>query len=481
MQSFNIQSLSALLAQYPPYLQKHELEQRLADALAKNTQKIVVLDDDPTGTQTVHDVCVYTDWSVESITDAFEDSHSMFFILTNSRSFTVEQTIAAHKEIAHNLAAASKKTGVSYLVVSRGDSTLRGHYPLENQVLRTALEAEGAPTLDGDIIFPFFPEGGRYTAGNIHYVADADALTPVGKTEFARDKTFGFSSSDLCDWIEEKSGGEFKSNDVTCITLDCLRALDYSKIEAQLLAVTGFGKVIVNALTYEDVKVFVTALMSVLAKGKHFMFRTAAAFVNVIGGISDQPLLTHFISQKSGRGGLVIAGSHVKKTTAQLDALSTLPDLEMITLDQHLVLDSVAFEAEQQRVLRLCEKAISAGRTTVVMTRRERLDLNTGSKEDELHIATKISDALTGIVSGLSIAPSFLVAKGGITSSDIACKGLLIKKALVAGQIRPGVPVWFTAEESRFPGIPYIIFPGNVGTSEDLKIVVQLLNEQTKT
>ena len=46
--------------------------------------KKLVLDDDPTGVQTVHDVSVYTDWEEESIRKGFEEKESMFFILTNS-------------------------------------------------------------------------------------------------------------------------------------------------------------------------------------------------------------------------------------------------------------------------------------------------------------------------------------------------------------------------------------------------------------
>ena len=127
-------------------------------------------------------------------------------------------------------------------------------------------------------------------------------------------------------------------------------------------------------------------------------------------------------------------------------------------------------------LFRSCTDSIAAGKTTVLMTRRERIDLNTGNKEDELALARRISDALSEIVAKLEVRPAYLVAKGGITSSDIGTKGLGVKKAIVAGQILPGVPVWKLGKESRFENLSYIIFPGNVGDDLALKQIVELLS-----
>ena len=65
--------------------------------------------------------------------------------------------------------------------------------------------------------------------------------------------------------------------------------------------------------------------------------------------------------------------------------------------------------------------------------------------------------------------------KGGITSSDVGTKALAVKKARVLGQIQPGIPVWQTGAESRFPGTPYVIFPGNVGEDGTLKAAAEVL------
>ncbi|RBN38228.1 hydroxyacid dehydrogenase, partial [Priestia megaterium] len=129
------------------------------------------------------------------------------------------------------------------------------------------------------------------------------------------------------------------------------------------------------------------------------------------------------------------------------------------------------------RIINEAEQLISQGQTVAVYTRRERLDLGEGKKEEELKLSVKISDAVTSIVRRLNVRPNFIVAKGGITSSDIGVNGLSVKRATVAGQIKPGIPVWVTGEESKFPGIAYIIFPGNVGAKTTLRETVELLSK----
>ena len=95
------------------------------------------------------------------------------------------------------------------------------------------------------------------------------------------------------------------------------------------------------------------------------------------------------------------------------------------------MLEEGGLEAEAARVLALAEKEICAGRTVTVFTRRERLDLDTEDPAQQLQISTRISDALTGIIGDLQVRPSFVVAKGGITSSDVGTKALRVTKAQV--------------------------------------------------
>lgn len=459
-----------------------KIDEAYIDSLLKkeieaNNKKIVVLDDDPTGVQTVHDISVYTNWDKDSIRQGFEEENNLFYVLTNSRGFTEDQTTKAHHEIAEVVDEVARETGKEYIFISRSDSTLRGHYPLETQLLKADYEKNTGKTIDGEIMCPFFKEGGRFTIDNVHYVKYGEELVPANETEFAKDKTFGYTAYTMPEYIEEKTKREYKAADVTCISLEDIHNMDIDKIEAQLMGVTGFNKVIVNAVDYADVKVFCTALYRAMAKGKVFMFRTAAAIVKVMGAVTDQPLLTReqMVVKETTNGGIVVVGSHTEKTTKQVECLKELKDIEFIELDATLVKDDDAFEAEVSRCLAREEECIRAGKTVCCYTTRALITADTGDKEDELRLSVKISDAVQSLVGRLSITPSFVIAKGGITSSDVGTKALEVKKANVLGQIKPGIPVWQTGEESKFPLTPYVIFPGNVGEISTLKEAVEVL------
>lgn len=452
------------------------MRQLLENEIEQSNIKFVVLDDDPTGVQTVHDITVFTDWTVESIKKGFSLKDKLFYILTNSRGLTVEQTTKVHREIAQNVMAAAKELNQEFVIISRSDSTLRGHYPLETKLLKESLESDNNITVHGEILFPFFKEGGRFTANDIHYVNYNGELIPASNTEFAKDKTFGYSSSNLCEYVEEKTSGEYKAADVVRISLFSLRNGEINVIKHQLMEVNNFNKVIVNALDYDDVCVFCTALYQALAEGKRFMFRTAASFVKVVGGVTDIPLLTakDMIKGSSNNGGIIVVGSHTEKTTSQLEELKKLDDLEFIEFQSNLVMEN-RLDEEVARVVHLSEKFISEGKTVVCFTNRKLLTVENDTPEAALMRSVKISDAVQALVGNLKITPSFVIAKGGITSSDVGVKALKVKQALVLGQIRPGIPVWQTGSESRFPGIPYVIFPGNVGDVATLREAAEIL------
>lgn len=448
-----------------PSVDEQKFHAELKAALKNFNKKIVVLDDDPTGVQTVNGISVYTDWTEESIAAGFAEENSMFFILTNSRAFSEAKTREEHKKIAERVFAASQKFGKDFMIISRCDSTLRGHYPLETQTLRETLEACGKK-IDGEVLMPFFKEGGRFTIGDVHYVQEGDYLVPAGETEFAKDKTFGYKSSNLAEYVEEKTHGAFKKESVTCISLEDLRGGNVDKIAAQLESVNDFNKVIVNAVDYVDVEVFSLALIK---SGKNFMFRTAAAFTKVIGGVESKPLLqkSELVEENNSNGGLIIIGSHIKKSTAQLNELKKLSSVAFIEFD---VSDLGAVD----KIIKQAEENISRGQTTAIYTSRKVFDV--GNAEKNLAASVNISDALTSIVNRINVHPKFLIAKGGITSSDVGTKGLSVKKALVLGQVVAGIPVWKTGAESKFPGMSYIIFPGNVGNVDTLKNIVEMLD-----
>ena len=452
-------------------------EALLSQAMEGFHKKLVVLDDDPTGVQTVHDVSVYTDWEEESIRKGFEEKEAMFFILTNSRSFSVEETTKVHQDIAARVAKVARELGQDFMIISRGDSTLRGHYPLETQLLADGLTKNEGVVIDGEIICPFFPEGGRYTMDNIHYVKEQENLVPAGMTEFAKDKTFGYKSSDLTEYVEEKTEGKYHKEDCITISLDELNALDVQGIKEKLMSAQNMAKIIVNAVSYADLKVFCAALVLAMKEGKHYMARTAAAFTKVMGRISDQPLLgREQLEGDTKNGGIVLIGSHVKKTTDQLNCLKKLDgQVDFMEFQVNAVFEENGLEKEVEKTVKAAEEKILSGRTVVIYTSRQLLAPENMTPEEKLQISVKISNAVTSIIGKLSVKPKFIIAKGGITSSDVGTKALRVKKARVMGQVKKGIPVWMTGEESKFPGMPYIIFPGNVGEVSTLKEIVEEL------
>lgn len=460
-----------------PRVDEGLVDSLLAAECAGSGRKIVVLDDDPTGVQTVHDVSVYTDWSPESIRAGFEEDRPLFFLLTNSRSFTPEQTARAHREIGERVAQAAAEAGREYLIVSRSDSTLRGHYPLEPELLAEVYRERRGKEVDGEVLCPYFKEGGRFTLDNVHYVRYGRELVPAGETEFAEDETFGYRASSLCEYIEEKTQGACRSRDCLCVSLELLRSLDLDTITELLCSAEHYRRIVVNAVEDCDVKIFAIALYRALARGKYFTIRCAAALVKALGNISDRPLLSgkELAAAGSGAGGVILVGSHTAKTTAQLEELKSLEQIVFLEMDSDLVLTPGALEKEAARLLSLEEELIPQGKTVCISTKRALLKVDNDSREQALLRSVQISRALRRLAGELRAAPAFVVAKGGITSSDVGVKALKVKRATVAGQIQPGVPVWQTGPESRFPGIPYIIFPGNVGERDTLKRVVEIL------
>ncbi len=438
--------------------------------IKESGKKIVVLDDDPTGTQTVHNVPVLTEWSVESLEIVFTEPEAVVYILTNSRSVPLKQAQAMNRDIAKNLKAAGQVTGRDFVVVSRSDSTLRGHYPGEVTALVEILGQE----VDGTLIIPFFLEGGRYTINDIHYVAEGDQLTPAAETEFARDASFGYRHSNLREWVSQKHGGQISADRVASISLDDLRKGGPQVVAVKLQQVANGQVCVVNSASYRDQEVFVAGLLQAETAGKRFLYRTAASFVRVRGGVEPHNLLAgDDLAIATSNGGLIVAGSYIKKSTQQIAVAKDLPKMVSLEVSVEKLLDSETRSKEVNRVIRLANETIAAGQDALIFTSRK---LIAGQDAvSSLEIGQTVSAALVEIVQRVLVKPGWVIAKGGITSSDTATRGLGVKRAQVLGQAIPGVPVWRTGTESRWPDLVFVVFPGNVGSPDALAQMVQLL------
>ena len=463
--SETVQPLAEFLTALPP-IWPQDLLPRIQASLS-GAAKVVVLDDDPTGTQTVYDVPVLTTWAVDDLARELSAPGAVFYILTNSRSLPLPAAQQLIAEIGRALMQASAQSGRAFTVVSRSDSTLRGHYPGETDALADAVGMQDAATL----IIPYFREGGRYTIGDVHYVAEGEQLIPAAQTPFAKDAAFGYHSSDLRAWVAEKHEGRIDPIEVATISLDDLRVGGPEVVEAKLAALDAGQVCVVNAADLRDMEVLVVALLDLEAsRGRRFIYRTAASFVQIRAGLATRPLLTATDMGLAGDGGgLFVVGSYVPKTTAQVQALLAQPNIAPVEVDVAQLLDADTRANVIVAAQQATDRAMSAGQDVVLYTSR---DLVTGhDAASSLAIGQQVSSALVAIVAALSVTPRFLVAKGGITSSDLATQALQVRRATVMGQIIPGVPVWRTGAESRLPGLAYVVFPGNVGGDDALVTV----------
>lgn len=433
-------------------------------------RSLVVLDDDPTGTQTVYNIPVLTTWEVPALLHEFTQKTPLFYILTNSRSLPVTEAQALARGIGTNLLKASQQTEQSITVISRSDSTLRGHFPEEVDELAETLGIPHATT----VVIPAFLEGGRYTIHDVHYVQDGKDLIPASETPFAQDAVFGYKNSDLKLWVEEKTQGKVAAASVISLSIEDIRQQGVSFITQKLMNCPAPSVCIVNAASHSDLATVGLALLAAMARGKVFIYRTAASIVPVLAGLPPRPLLTaDQLNIQKGKAGLIIIGSYVPKTSSQLEHLKTRQHLKFLEINVADLLSDHRAESIRQ-VTRTVDTYLQNGETPVIYTSRK---LITGEdKASSLHIGNQVSEGLVSIVKNIVTEPAYVLAKGGITSSDVATKGLGIKRATVWGQILAGVPVWKPGEESKFPGVPYIVFPGNVGGPEALSEIVQKLS-----
>jgi uncharacterized protein YgbK (DUF1537 family) len=473
-----METLTELTARLPPQPDEAMLFPRIQQMVAQSRRTLVVIDDDPTGTQTVADVELLLAWDEELLKETLQRERQLFYLLTNSRSMPECEAAALNETTARQLKEASERVGGEFVLASRSDSTLRGHYPAEIFALERGIGA----ACDGHLLVPAFFEGGRYTLNDTHYVAtptaSSETLQPAHETPYAKDSAFGYSTSYLPQWVEEKSKGHWRAEQVVSLDLKLIREGGPEAVAARLRTVTGGVPVVVNAAGYGDLAVVVLGVLQAEAEGKRFIYRTAASFVRLRGGVALRPLLLpHEIvgSAPATKGGLVIVGSYVPGSTKQLENLLVLPGVQGIELPVQRVIESENGAHVLSRDLgQQVDALLQAGATPVVYTSRA---VQSGTDSAEfLAIGRRISQALTEILHVIRTQPRFIVAKGGITSHDVAQRGLGAERARVLGQIFPGVPAWKLEGSSRFTGIPYIVFPGNVGSSETLKEAVQVLS-----
>eukprot|EP01040_Poterioochromonas_malhamensis_P014407 gene14407-15944_t len=532
--------------------------------LTDQNQTIIVLDDDPTGCQTLYDINVVLDYSKESLKKQLLQSNlKLFYILVNTRSMTSEECQNTINHVLSNLSSAIEEINYqkNIRLISRSDSTLRGHFPDEVNAILSFIKQQKVSgsrqiktifgTYDGLVLCPTFFEGGRYTLNDTHYYRnDKKELIPVGETDFAKDPHFPYTASNLVDWIFEKSHGKISKDSIITITLNDIREKGADFIRDKLLTATStssFSYIVVNAANEDDLNVFTLGMLKAEAAGKkQFIGRSAASFVASRTGLSPRPLLSYDdrqktvdgvipisspkVTDKSRDGGVIVVGSYVPKSSKQLSHL--IEDMNLQTLEinvaellslfspvksQHTITtNSLSYERFFDSLLHpktsnnnIAEKSIASlfqsylHRINSTLFNKNNNKSNNSSNGKDLVIYTSrtfiknselidlkfISYFMTQLIAYLEKKPSFLIAKGGITSHEVAQYGLSVRSAKVLGQIEKGVPVWQVDKESydsksikaeKFQDLLYIVFPGNVGDDLALCRVASQLGVEYK-
>lgn len=432
--------------------------------------KIIVLDDDPTGSQTVHSCLLLMQWDVETLRFGLQDDAPIFFVLTNTRSLTPEAAQSITQEVCRNLKTAIAQTGIEdFLVVSRSDSTLRGHYPIETDAI-----AEELGPFDAHFLVPAFFEGGRTTRDSIHYLKVNGVDTPVHETEFAKDSVFGYKHSYLPDYVEEKTHGRIRADQVERFVLADIR----SGIQARLDKLQNNQCCVVDSETQWDMDRFASDVLAVASEGKRFLFRSAASLLTSLANLGAQPIAQAEMAKyvREGKPGAVIVGSHVKKTTEQLQKLLEAPGTVGVEIEVgQLVGSNDAHDALLNDAVQKINEIHNAGNTPVVYTSRTELTFD--DAQTRLNFGESVSGLLMDILQHLPADIGFLISKGGITSNDTLSKGLALRTARLLGQVLAGVSMVRTdSDHPQFPNLPVVLFPGNVGDETALATVYRRLS-----
>lgn len=435
--------------------------------------RIIVLDDDPTGSQTVHSCLLLTRWDVDTLRLGLRDDVPIFFILTNTRALTPTEADQVTRQVTHNLQQAIALENITdYLIVSRSDSTLRGHYPVETDAI-----ADKLGPFDAHFLLPAFFEGGRFTKDSVHYLVVNGIPTPVHETEFAKDSVFAYSYSYLPDYVAEKTQGKITADQVKRFLLEDIR----KGCLPQLMSLENNQCCVVDGENQTDFDRFAQDILKAASQGKKFLFRSAASILTSLANLGPQPTPAEAMAQyvRGKKQGVVIMGSHVKKSTAQLECLLQQPNIEGIEVDVSLLLEEQpAVRADLLKdILAKINSIHNSGKTPVVYTSRQELQFP--DTQVRLAFGVRVSRLLMDVVRGLPSDIGFLISKGGITSNDTLSDGLNLPTARLLGQILAGVSLVITPNDHPlFPNLPVVLFPGNVGNNDGLATVYQRLSQQ---
>jgi uncharacterized protein YgbK (DUF1537 family) len=449
--------------------------------------KIVVLDDDPTGSQTVHSCPLLLQWDRATLLEGLAHPSPLLFVLANTRALAPEAAAVRVQEIARALkeAMAELDAFTHWLIVSRGDSTLRGHFPVEVD----GLEAELGP-FDATFLVPAFLQGGRTTVAGVHLLHGE----PVHTSAFGRDGLFGYGTSFLPEWVAEKTSGRIPADQVELVGLEELDAAEQDLLQ-RLAGLEGNRCVAVDAERPQQLGALAAAVRELTApsaaecwgRPRRFLSQSAASWIEALAQLPPQPLAPADLAQLrrvDGGGaplpGLVLVGSHVPLADAQLEVLLAEPGCGGVeipvaklsrVLEGPVPLEMLA--SLEQAWLEQLQAVLAAGQTPVLFTSRGELACRSSAERRRLGL--ELAALMARLAAALAPQLGYLISKGGITTHTLLADGLGLARVELQGQLLPGLSLVLTPSEGVVPDLPVLTFPGNLGDSETLRAAWQLM------
>jgi uncharacterized protein YgbK (DUF1537 family) len=420
-------------------------------------EPLVVLDDDPTGVQTLAGIRVLLEWDPARVRAALAGRPSVHLI-TNTRALPAERV----RPFVADATRSALEGAPDAAVVLRGDSTLRGHLLEEYVGVRDVVAPSGRPVL---LLVPALPSAGRVTVGGVHLFERDGRRTPLHETEYARDGVFAYSSARLLEWAEERSDGLFRAGAGRELHLDVLRSRGPAAVTDALLALSASDAPAVlapDAETLDDLEIVAEGYRAATAARASVIVRCAPTFAGVLAG-STAPGL---VPPPSARDGvLVVCGSYVQQSTRQLSRLllarpGPLVEADVVALAGDQPSSEIAVLAKE------VSRRLAADRLAVLATPRERPAGTTS-----LDAGERIAAGLARVVAAVRPLPSALVAKGGITAAVTLRDGVGAAEADVVGPVEPGVSLWSACWPDG-NALDYLVVPGNVGDDDLLARLV---------
>ena len=448
--------------------------------------KIIIIDDDPTGSQTVNGCNLILKWDYETLLKGLKDSSNLLFILANTRSLSkkdvkirLKEICSALREIMNNSSFAEE----DFVLISRGDSTLRGHNFVEPDIINELLGP-----FDATFYIPAFIEGNRTTVNGNHFVDNI----PIHKTIFSKDKIFGFKTSNIKELIYEQSDHKLDFNHIENIFIKDFEVLEtnqLNKLYFYIEQLKNNKKVIVDIIDYSQLDKFSRIVKSLLKK-KKFLFRSAASFISSLSNIKKTEKDHIYFSQlrrknKNNKNmkGLIVVGSYVELTTLQLKKVLEISLCKPIEIN---VLKLYAFfklednvnqiNSLKKLILNSIRQNLSQEFIPVLFTSRE--IVSPRDNNDLIQFQLFLSAFISEIVSAIKFEIGYLISKGGMTTNTIISDGLKADSVYLEGQILPGISLVTFNLLKQKGKLPIVTFPGNIGNNMSLVKVLEILENK---